>query len=60
MVDSDIATMAIGQSIAVTPIQLITAFCAIANDGILLKPHIIKSIKNANGTTYSETHIEEV
>jgi stage V sporulation protein D (sporulation-specific penicillin-binding protein) len=60
MVDSDIATMAIGQSIAVTPLQLITAFCAIANDGILLKPHIVKTIKNANGTTYSETHIEEV
>ncbi len=60
MVDSDIATMAIGQSIAVTPLQLITAFCAIANDGILLKPHIVKTIKNANGSTYSETHVEEV
>lgn len=60
MVDSDIATMSIGQSIAVTPLQLLTAFCAIANDGILLKPHIIKMIKNANGTTYSETHPEEV
>ena len=60
MVDSDIATMAIGQSIAVTPLQLITAFCAIANDGILLKPRIVKTIKNANGSTYSETHIEEV
>lgn len=60
MVDSDIATMAIGQSIAVTPLQLITAFCAIANDGVLLKPHIVKMIKNANGSTYSETHVEEV
>ncbi len=60
MVDSDIATMSIGQSIAVTPLQLITAFCAIANDGILLKPHIVKSIKNANGSTYFETHVEEV
>ncbi|MCR5834232.1 MAG: transpeptidase family protein [Selenomonadaceae bacterium] len=60
MVDSDIATMSIGQSIAVTPLQLVTAFCAIANDGILLKPHIVKMIKNANGTTYSETHVEEV
>ena len=60
MVDSDIATMSIGQSIAVTPLQLITAFCAIANDGILLKPHIVKSIKNANGSTYAETHVEEV
>lgn len=60
MVASDVATMAIGQSIAVTPLQLITAFCAIANDGVLLKPHIIKNIKNANGTTYSETKVEEV
>ena len=60
MVASDVATMAIGQSVAVTPLQLITAFCAIANDGILLKPHIIKNIKNANGTTYSETKVEEV
>lgn len=60
MVDSDIATMAIGQSIAVTPLQLVTAMSAIANDGILLKPHIVKMIKNANGTTYSETHPEEV
>lgn len=60
MVASDVATMSIGQSVAVTPLQLITAFCAIANDGILLKPHIVKNIKNANGTTYSETHTEEV
>ena len=60
MVDSDIATMSIGQSIAVTPLQLINAFCAIANDGILLRPHIVKMIKNANGTTYSETHVEEI
>ena len=60
MVDSDIATMAIGQSVAVTPLQLVTAMSAIANDGILLKPHIVKTIKNANGTTYSETHPEEV
>lgn len=60
MVDSDIATMAIGQSIAVTPLQLVTAMSAVANDGILLKPHIVKTIKNANGSIYSETRVEEV
>ena len=60
MVDSDIATMAIGQSIAVTPLQLVTAVSAVANDGILLKPHVVKTIKNANGSTYTETHVEEV
>ena len=58
MVDSDIATMAIGQSLAVTPLQLVRAMSAVANDGVLLKPHIVKSIKNANGTTYSETQTE--
>lgn len=60
MVDSDIATMAIGQSIAVTPLQLVTAMSAVANDGVLLKPHIVKSIINANGSTYSETQTEPV
>ena len=60
MVDSDMATMAIGQSIAVTPLQLVTAMSAIANDGKLLKPHIIKSIKNADGSIYEEKQVEEV
>lgn len=50
MRDSDIASMSIGQGIAVTPLQLLTAVCAIANDGVLLKPHIIKEIHNADGS----------
>lgn len=58
MVDSDIATMSIGQSIAVTPLQLVTAMSAVANNGILLKPHIVKSIRNANGSLYMETQVE--
>lgn len=60
MRDSDIATMAIGQSIAVTPLQLVTAMSAIANDGILLKPHIVKEIRNADGTIYEQRGRTEV
>lgn len=60
MLDSDIATMSIGQSIAVTPLQLCTAMSAIANDGVLLKPHIVKNITNADGSTYKENGREEV
>ncbi len=60
MRDSDVATMSIGQSIAVTPIQLITAMSAIANDGVLLKPHIIKSVQNTDGSIYQEVKTEEV
>ncbi|MBU2700555.1 cell division protein FtsI/penicillin-binding protein 2 [Sporomusaceae bacterium BoRhaA] len=47
---SDTATMSIGQSIAVTPLQLLTAVSAIANDGVLLKPHIIKEIYGGDGS----------
>lgn len=54
MRDSDTATMSIGQSIAVTPLQLITAVAAIANDGVLLKPHIIKEVRNADGSLANE------
>lgn len=38
------ATMAFGQEIAVTPLQMANAFAAVANDGVLMAPRIIKSI----------------
>ncbi len=60
MRDSDMATSAIGQSIAVTPLQLVTAVSAIANDGVLLKPHIVKTIRNADGSIYEERGKTEV
>lgn len=50
MRDSDIATMSIGQSIAVTPLQLTAAIAAIANDGVLLQPRIIKEYRHEDGT----------
>lgn len=60
MRDSDVATMAIGQSIAVTPLQLLTAVSAIANDGVLVKPYIIKEIYNADGSLASATPTQRV
>ncbi|MBQ7515325.1 MAG: PASTA domain-containing protein [Schwartzia sp.] len=60
MRESDMATMAIGQSIAVTPLQLITAMSAIANDGMLMKPHIVKAIRNPDGSVFEETKPEKV
>lgn len=57
---SDLATMSIGQSIAVTPLQLLRAVCAIGNEGVLLKPHIIKEIVNEDSSVYSNTPIEPV
>ncbi len=37
-------TISFGQGITVTPLQLITAYCAIANGGTLLKPMIVKGV----------------
>jgi cell division protein FtsI (penicillin-binding protein 3)/stage V sporulation protein D (sporulation-specific penicillin-binding protein) len=43
------ANIAIGQGLAVTPLQLAMAISAIANGGELLKPYIISEVKNASG-----------
>lgn len=51
----DLATIAFGHSVAVTPLQMVQAFSAIANDGKMMKPHIIKSINNPDGTEESVT-----
>lgn len=40
----ELATEAFGQGIAVTPIQYMTAFGAIANDGKMMEPHLAKRI----------------
>lgn len=39
----ELATISFGQSISVTPIQLITAISSIANDGNLMQPRIVKA-----------------
>lgn len=58
MKDIDVATMSIGQSIAVTPLQMVQAYSAIANGGKMVKPHLIGSIKNPDGTDYQITGVE--
>jgi stage V sporulation protein D (sporulation-specific penicillin-binding protein) len=45
----DIARIGFGQSIAVTPLQLITASCAAVNGGRLLKPYLVAEILSPDG-----------
>jgi len=56
----NIATIAMGQSISVTPLQLITAISAVANDGILMKPRIIEKITDGKGNVVEEYTPEPV
>ncbi|MGI6092583.1 MAG: stage V sporulation protein D [Veillonellaceae bacterium] len=45
----NIATMSMGQSIAVTPIQLLTAVSAVANDGLRVRPQIVREVRDKAG-----------
>ena len=40
-----LANISFGQGISLTPLQLAAAYAAIANGGILMRPHIIKSLR---------------
>jgi cell division protein FtsI (penicillin-binding protein 3) len=48
------ASLAIGYEMSVTPLQLATAYAAIANGGLLLTPGLVKSIRDADGRTVYE------
>ncbi len=48
--DAFLATNSFGQGIAVTPLQMITAFAAVANDGVMMQPYIIAERHYPDGT----------
>ena len=50
----ELSTMSFGQSISVTPIQLITAISSIANDGKLMKPTMVKAYTDNKGNIIEE------
>ena len=47
--NTDLARISFGQSIAVTPLQLITAACAVINGGTLYQPYFVASMTDDNG-----------
>lgn len=60
IVSAELATMIFGQGIQVTPMQLITSISAIANDGILMKPRIVKQIINTDNNAITNIKTEEI
>lgn len=54
------ATMSFGQRFSITPLQMITAISAIANDGVLMKPRIVKSITNTETGAVTTIEPEQV
>jgi len=46
----DLANGAFGQGVAVTPIQLATAYAALSNGGTLVQPHVVKAVGDRDVT----------
>lgn len=56
----ELATISFGQRFNITPLQLITAVSCIANEGVLVKPRIVKSIENTDNNSITEIEVNEV
>ena len=56
----ELATISFGQRFTITPLQMITSVCAIANDGVLMQPRIVKSIQNTDTGTVTTIEPKEV
>ena len=54
-----LASMAIGYELNVTLLQAASAYAAVANDGVRVKPHIIKEIRQEDGTLVSKPETEK-
>lgn len=50
----ELATASFGQGPTVTPLQMLASIGAVANDGKLLKPHLLKSITDSQGNVIEE------
>lgn len=50
--DVDLATTGFGQGISVTPIELLSAFSALANEGKIMKPRVVTEFENSNGEVF--------
>ena len=56
----NLATMSFGQRFKITPLQLITAVSALANNGVLVKPQIVSKTINKDTGAITTTQTEEV
>jgi len=55
---SSIGSLAIGQEVGVTPVQMAVAYSAIANNGNWVKPHLVRELRSPDGAVTYQAKIE--
>lgn len=52
--EADLGTNSFGQGVSVTPIQLLAAVGAIANDGVMVQPHVVRAVVGPDGVYWPQ------
>lgn len=52
-----IGTLPIGQGVSVTPMQMVAAYAAIANDGVIVEPHILERVGDEDDGTHPSRRV---
>src|SRR2546428_7045582 len=55
---SSIGSLAIGQEVGVTPLQMAAAYSILANNGSWIKPHIVRELRSPDGAVTFQAKIE--
>src|SRR5712691_488869 len=55
---SSIGSIAMGQEIGVTPVQMATAYCVLANGGLIVRPHLVREMRTPDGTIVFQAKTE--
>ncbi len=56
----ELATSSFGQSFQITPLQMIAGVAAVANGGVLMRPHLVKQLTDSNDNIVTEFESEMV
>ncbi|MDR7420133.1 MAG: penicillin-binding protein 2 [Armatimonadota bacterium] len=51
-------TIGFGQGISATPLQVLVAAAALANDGLVVRPHILRAVRDAEGRALEVTSVD--
>jgi len=55
---TSMGSLAIGQEVGVTPLQMASAYSVLANNGSWIKPHIVRELRNADGSVTFQAKAE--
>jgi cell division protein FtsI (penicillin-binding protein 3) len=55
---TSMGSLAIGQEVGVTPLQMASAYSVLANNGSWIKPHIVRELRNPDGGVTFQAKIE--